>query len=65
MRQPGVVRCVDLYKNILLGNSNQWLNIILCTYARFYENGLKFNNTKWSEKMGKDTEWYSIEELLK
>lgn len=35
------------------------------SFVRFYESGLKFNNTKWSEKMGKDTEWYSIEELLK
>lgn len=34
-------------------------------FVRFYENGLKFNNTKWSEKMGKDTEWYSIDGLLK
>ena len=27
MRQPDVVRCVDLYENILLGNSDKWLDI--------------------------------------
>ena len=34
-------------------------------FVRYYENdGLRFNNTDWSEKMGKDTEWKPIEELF-
>ena len=27
MSQPDVVRCVDLYENILLGKSNEWIEI--------------------------------------
>lgn len=34
-------------------------------FVRLYEIGLKFNNTMWSDKMGKDTEWKNIEEVLK
>ena len=33
-------------------------------FVRYYESGLRYNNTTWSEKMGKDTEWKDIKMLF-